>query len=168
MKSFLLGLLSYSSIKYVHVDARTSFWPVVTFRVLQVVILLYVVLFTVVDQKAYNEYDTVVAESFFKMKGAAQATHTYPNGTKTSYIVDVNDLLQPPLMENALFITTGMVTNKEVRNTTCADTGGLVDNEPYALCANPLPAWKDVKIHNCTEKKGTYVRSTILHRNTRI
>ena len=51
MKSFLLGLLSYSSIKYVHVDARTSFWPVVTFRVLQVVILLYVVLFTVVDQK---------------------------------------------------------------------------------------------------------------------
>ena len=158
MKSFLLGLLSYSSIKYVHVDARTSFWPVVTFRVLQVVILLYVVLFTVVDQKAYNEYDTVVAESFFKMKGAAQAMHTYPNGTKTSYIVDVNDLLQPPLMENALFITTGMVTNKEVRNTTCADTGGLVDNEPYALCANPLPAWKDVKIHNCTEKKGTYVR----------
>eukprot|EP00938_MAST-03A_sp_MAST-3A-sp1_P001413 g1413.t1 len=157
MKSFLLGLLSYSSIKYVHVDARTSFWPVVTFRVLQVVILLYVVLFTVVDQKAYNEYDTVVAESFFKMKGAAQAMHTYPNGTKASYIVDVNDLLQPPLMENALFITTGMVTNKEVRNTTCADTGGLVDNEPYALCANPLPAWKDVKIHNCTEKKGTYV-----------
>ena len=102
------------------------------------------------------------------MKGAAQATHTYPNGTKTSYIVDVNDLLQPPLMENALFITTGMVTNKEVRNTTCADTGGLVDNEPYALCANPLPAWKDVKIHNCTEKKGTYVRSSIILPQTRI
>jgi hypothetical protein len=157
MKSFLLGLLSYSSIKYVHVDARTSFWPVVTFRILQVVILLYVVLFTVVDQKAYNEYDTVVAESFFKMKGAAKATHTYLNGTKTSYIVDVNDLLVPPLMENALFITTGMVTNKEIRNSTCADTGGLVDDKPYAACANPLSTWKDVELQNCTQLKGSYV-----------
>ena len=165
MKSFLLGLLSYSSIKYVHVDARTSFWPVVTFRVLQVVILLYVVLFTVVDQKAYNEYDTVVAESFFKMKGAAEATHTYPNGTKTTYIVDVNDLLQPPLMENALFITTGYVSNKEIRNTTCADTGGLVGStppKPYALCANPKSSFDPkTKLVNCTEKKGSYVRLMI-------
>eukprot|EP00939_MAST-03C_sp_MAST-3C-sp1_P002492 g2492.t1 len=120
-RSFLLGLLSYSSVKYVHIDARSSFWPVLSFRVLQIAILAYIVLFTIVMQKQYNEIDEVVAESFSKMKGAANMTQRYPNGTVRHTIVDANDLVTPPLMENAIFITTSMVSNHEFADTTCPD-----------------------------------------------
>jgi len=142
-RSFLLGLLSYSSVKYVHVDARSSFWPVLLFRVLQIGILFYVVFFTIVMQKAYNQVDPVVAETYSKLKGAALMTHNYPNGSTQTLIVDANDLVAPPLMENALFITTSMVTNVEFANTTCPDMGSTCTTDDDCTADSFVPYSND-------------------------
>ena len=179
-RSFLLGLLSYSSVKYVHVDARSSFWPVLSFRVLQVIILAYIVLFTIVMQKQYNQIDEVVAESFSKMKGAANMTQRYPNGTVRYSIVDANDLVLPPLMENAIFITTSMVSNHEFSDTTCPDLkkecerDDDCDKNTFVKYSNdgmytgkcieaPSTATKYCEIRGWCAVNGTYPRDPDVH-----
>ena len=74
-------------------------------------------------QKTYNVYDNVVAETFAKLKGSAWQISTVENQTKRS-VVDAYDLVVPPLLENAVFITTSMETTREIANTTCAAPRG--------------------------------------------
>jgi len=103
-------LFTYQSVRYVSVEAKL---PAIIFRVLQLVTIAYVVLFSVLWKQSYQEYDQVVAETFLKMKGAAMINNS---------VYDVNDLVVPAQMENALFITTNHITNTETRNSKCAST----------------------------------------------
>ena len=87
-------LFSYSSVRYVNVHAKC---PGVVFRVLQAMVLLYIAL-SVVFQKTYQGYDQVLAVPFIKFKGVAHV-----NGTE---VVDFTDLVVPPQLQSARFVTT--------------------------------------------------------------
>eukprot|EP00658_Telonema_sp_P-2_P013345 TRINITY_DN15056_c0_g1_i1.p2 TRINITY_DN15056_c0_g1~~TRINITY_DN15056_c0_g1_i1.p2 ORF type:complete len:250 (-),score=72.10 TRINITY_DN15056_c0_g1_i1:4-753(-) len=121
METLKQGLFTYPSVRYLQVEAKC---PALLFRTLQLVVVVYIVVYSIVLQKAYQEYQPVVAETFSKVKGSAV------NSNQSVY--DTIDLVVPPLLENSIFITTNFVRVNETKDSLCP----LVNVSGYS-CAGP-------------------------------
>jgi len=99
-------VFSYSSVRYVTIHAKC---PGAVYRLLQIVVLLYIGL-SIVFQKTYQGYEPVLAVPYIKLKGVAKQ-----NGS----VVDTADLVVPPQLQSARFITTHMEEQKEIQDGKC-------------------------------------------------
>jgi len=100
-------------------------------------LLAYVVIYTVVLQKGYQTYDNLVGSSMIKVKGSAHI-----GDLDNATIYDQYDLVVPPLMPDAVFMTTNFIETVNQSRTIC---DGNLDgdlNDPY----NPVKS----ELCNCS------------------
>lgn len=108
----LEALLHYSSVRYVNVnDMRLG----LVFRSLQLLVFGYVVGYSIVAQQSYLQYDPVVGTSTIKVKGSG-----YKNISGTPSVFDAQDLIVPPTMQGAFFITTRFHHTLQNQNEICS------------------------------------------------
>jgi len=82
-------------------------------RFIQVAALLYIIVYSIVIREGYQEYSKVSGIVYMKAKGIA-----YINDPVTgTEIYDSNDLVEPPVEPDALFITAGFVRTIQQRGT---------------------------------------------------
>ncbi|CAF4893797.1 unnamed protein product [Rotaria sp. Silwood1] len=86
-------------------------------RIIQIIILIYSVIYLLIYEKGYQKQDTAVISSVtLKVKGIGYA-HTLENKT---LIIDVADYIIPPSENNAIFIMSNFVQTDQTR-TICAE-----------------------------------------------
>jgi len=85
------------------------------FRGLQLAIVGYVVGYSIILQKSYQKRDEVMGTSTIKIKGAA-----YTNGTSGISVFDAEDLVNPPTMQGAFFVTTRFHEQIQRKNEICS------------------------------------------------
>jgi len=110
---WLEGLLHYSSVRYVQVsDMRLG----ILFRVMQLSIIGYVIGYSIVLQKSYQRIDPVKGTSTIKIKGSG-----YMNNTGSPIqVYDAQDIVMPPTMQGAFFVTTRFVETYQTRDELCS------------------------------------------------
>lgn len=111
---FIKGFLHYSSVRYVFVkDLRLG----ALFRTLQLGVILYVVVYSIVLQRSYVEYDNVSGASTIKVKGAG---YQYYASSDTTRVFDAQDLVIPPTMQDAFFVTSRVEAVNQTRDLLCS------------------------------------------------
>ncbi|CAO2629553.1 P2X purinoceptor 4 [Lemmus lemmus] len=107
-------------------------------RLVQLLILAYVIGWVFVWEKGYQETDSVVSSVTTKAKGVA-VTNTSELGFR---IWDVADYVIPAQEENSLFIMTNMIITVNQTQSTCPEVGGSLGKpltqapHPHLLLAN--------------------------------
>ncbi|PAA87483.1 hypothetical protein BOX15_Mlig018619g2 [Macrostomum lignano] len=112
------ALFRYETSKVVQIS---SIKVSVIYRLIQLLIIAYVIGWVVVYKKGYQDFDDVVSGVTTKVKGVQ-----YTNLTGTSIgarIWDVADYVVPPQENNAFFITTNAVVTRD-------QTQGACDEDP--------------------------------------
>ncbi|VDK37257.1 unnamed protein product [Taenia asiatica] len=128
-------LFTYETPKMVEI---TNYKIGVFHRLLQVVITVYVVCWVLIYDKGYQENDEVVSSAVTKTKGLM--IERLPREEKdVAIIFDAADIINPPLENNAFFVTTHIITTPQ--QTPSALTGRCVNIrngkgfcEIYAWC----------------------------------
>lgn len=111
--SWVAGLLHYSSVRYVLVnDARLG----LIFRSLQLLVIGYVVGYSIIAQQAYQKYDPVHGTATIKIKGSGFKNTT----AKGLQVYDTEDLVVPPTMQGAFFVTTRFHGWEQSRDGICS------------------------------------------------
>jgi len=128
--------LYYYSIKLIKVQNPTL---AIIYYLIVLGLLSYVIIYTVIVAKGYQEYDILVGSTMLKVKGSA---HTGPLANPVVY--DEYDLVQPPLQPNALFITTSFQNTQSQTRGTCE--GNLPDGNDGT--------WATGEVCNCSFFKG--------------
>ncbi|KAG9487738.1 hypothetical protein GDO78_007497 [Eleutherodactylus coqui] len=136
-------------------------------RVIQLVILAYVIGWVFVWEKGYQEFDTVISSVTSKVKGVA-ATNTSELGFR---VWDVADYIIPPQEENAFFVMTNLILTPNQTQRQCPEvrvqTGRCVAyNETVKTCE--VDAWCPVE-NDLTVPKPAFLGSaenfTVLIKN---
>lgn len=96
--------LSYISVRFIRVENTKL---ALLHYALMIILLIYVIVFQIVGSKAYQEYDSLVGDVTFKIKGAVEDTD--------SFIYDSHDLIIPPMEQSALFVTTKFIQTNQTR-----------------------------------------------------
>ena len=115
----------YKSVRFIKVrNVKLS----IIYWITMLLVLLYVVLFTIVWDKGYQDTDQVSGTTSIKLKGSASIGDE--NGPIENLIpLDAMDLVQPPMEENAFFITTARtITPNQTRELNC------LGNEDVPTC----------------------------------
>ncbi|CAF4650645.1 unnamed protein product, partial [Rotaria sp. Silwood2] len=106
-------------------------------RIIQIIILIYSVIYLLIYEKGYQKQDTAVISSVtLKVKGIGYV-HAPENRT---IIIDVADYVIPPSENNAIFIMTNFIQtdqtrskcaeSKQVKNAICTNDGDCL-NKPF-------------------------------------
>ncbi|XP_077021686.1 P2X purinoceptor 5 [Tamandua tetradactyla] len=124
-KGLLLSLFDYKTEKYVIAKNKKVG---LLYRLLQVSILMYLVLWVFLMKKGYQDTDTSLQSSVItKVKGVA-FTNTSELGER---LWDVADYVIPPQGESVFFVMTNLIVTPKQRQDTCAEREGI----PDALCS---------------------------------
>jgi len=101
----MVNLLTYQSVRYIKVDN----WKLgIVYYGLQGIIFMYILVYSIIVKKGYQEYDNLIGSISTKMKGTALSDD------KAS-VFDANDLVIPPQEENALFLATTFIRTHQSR-----------------------------------------------------
>lgn len=84
----------------------------ITYNVLTFVILLYVIIYSIVIEKGYQKYENLISSTFVKVKGSVR-------GGPDVSIWDSTDMVVPPLLPDAVFVTTNFVATDQQERSTC-------------------------------------------------
>ena len=93
-------------------------------------VFLYVLIYTVLDEKGYQSFDNAVGASSTKVKGTASSSvgiNTNINGYMNNTIYDAIDLVIPSIENDGLFITTGIVETPGQTRGICEGNGDVDD-----------------------------------------
>ncbi|XP_006863533.1 PREDICTED: P2X purinoceptor 5 [Chrysochloris asiatica] len=125
-KGFCLPLFDYKTEKYVIAKNKKVG---LLYRLLQLSILLYLVVWVFVVKKGYQDTDTSLQSSVItKVKGVA-FTNTSELGER---LWDVADYVIPPQGENVFFVVTNLIVTPNQRQDICAEREDI----PDAKCSN--------------------------------
>jgi len=128
------------------------------FRILQISIFSYVVGYSIIAQKSYQQYDEVQGASTIKIKGTA-----YMRDGNSISVYDANDLIVPPVMEGAFFINTRFHTTIQQQNQVCSVS---IDNSTTSGqtcdqgCINGQATLNGIMTGTCGRLNGTTKYST--------
>ncbi|KAF8570437.1 hypothetical protein P879_05152 [Paragonimus westermani] len=103
---FANGLLEYETQKVVQIHSKKVG---ITFRLIQLGIILYVVLWVMVYEKGYQSFDQAVSGVTAKLKGIAFANVT-DNPAIGASVWDAADYVIPPQQNSAFFVMTNLVS----------------------------------------------------------
>ncbi|XP_033703866.1 P2X purinoceptor 5 isoform X1 [Delphinus delphis] len=156
-KGLYQSLFDYKTEKYVIAKNKKVG---LLYRLLQVSILTYLVVWVFLVKKCYQDTDTSLQSSIItKVKGVT-FTNTSELGER---LWDVADYVIPPQGENVFFVITNLVVTPNQRQETCAESESI----PDALCyedsdcppGEPVVAGNGVRTGRClragSEQKGT-------------
>ncbi|XP_006079752.1 P2X purinoceptor 5 isoform X1 [Bubalus kerabau] len=156
-KGLYQSLFDYKTEKYVIAKNKKVG---LLYRLLQVSILTYLVVWVFLVKKCYQDTDTSLQSSIItKVKGVT-FTNTSELGER---LWDVADYVIPPQGENVFFVITNLVVTPNQRQETCAESASV----PDALCyedsdcppGEPVAAGNGVRTGHClregSAQKGT-------------
>ncbi|CAH8486923.1 unnamed protein product [Schistosoma turkestanicum] len=103
--SFIEALIEYETQKVVQVHSKKIG---VTFRLIQLGIILYVVLWVMIYEKGYQSFDQAVSGVTAKLKGVAFANVTN-NPSLGATVWDAADYVIPPQQNSAFFVMTNLI-----------------------------------------------------------
>jgi len=139
-------VISYPSVRFVRVRNKSL---ALLYYAINFAILLYVIVYSIIINKAYQEADTMIGTTAVKLKGAA-STGTGSNIT----IYDSIDLTIPPIEQGAFFVTTNFIKTANQMRGTCEGNDAKTE-----LCANGCPAgtytWNGMRTGRCGQS-GKY------------
>uniref|UniRef100_A0A5K4F3P5 ATP receptor n=1 Tax=Schistosoma mansoni TaxID=6183 RepID=A0A5K4F3P5_SCHMA len=99
------GLVDYETQKVVQIHSKKIG---VTFRLIQLGIILYVVLWVMIYEKGYQSFDQAVSGVTAKLKGVAFANVTN-NPSLGATVWDAADYVIPPQQNSAFFVMTNLI-----------------------------------------------------------
>ncbi|CAH8486910.1 unnamed protein product [Schistosoma turkestanicum] len=99
------GLIDYETQKVVQIHSKKIG---VTFRLIQLGIILYVVLWVMIYEKGYQSFDQAVSGVTAKLKGVAFANVTN-NPSLGATVWDAADYVIPPQQNSAFFVMTNLI-----------------------------------------------------------
>ncbi|XP_042636436.1 P2X purinoceptor 5 [Orycteropus afer afer] len=124
-KGLCLSLFDYKTEKYVIAKNKKVG---LLYRLLQLSILLYLVVWVFMVKKGYQDTDTSLQSAVItKVKGVA-FTNTSELGER---LWDVADYVIPPQGENVFFVVTNLIVTPNQRQDTCAES----EHIPNAECS---------------------------------
>lgn len=120
------------------------------YRLLQLTILLYLVVWVFVIKKGYQDTDTSLQSAVVtKVKGVAY-TNTSELGER---LWDVADYVIPPQGDNVFFVITNLIVTANQRQSTCAEREGIPDGmcseDSDCHAGEPVIAGNGVKTGRC-------------------
>ncbi|XP_021093793.1 P2X purinoceptor 5 isoform X2 [Heterocephalus glaber] len=130
------------------------------YRLLQLTILLYLVVWVFVIKKGYQDTDTSLQSAVVtKVKGVAY-TNTSELG---EHLWDVVDYVIPPQGDNVFFVITNLIVTSNQRQSTCAEREGIPDGmcsqDKNCHAGEPVIAGNGVKTGRCL-RVGNSTRGT--------
>lgn len=122
-KGFVLSLFDYKTAKFVVAKSKKVG---LLYRVLQLTILLYLLIWVFLIKKSYQDIDTSLQSAVVtKVKGVAY-TNTTVLGER---LWDVADFVIPSQGENVFFVVTNLIVTPNQRQGICAEREGIPDGE---------------------------------------
>ncbi|ERE68799.1 P2X purinoceptor 5-like protein [Cricetulus griseus] len=122
-KGFALSLFDYKTAKFVVAKSKKVG---LLYRVLQLTILLYLLIWVFLIKKSYQDIDTSLQSAVVtKVKGVAY-TNTTMLGER---LWDVADFVIPSQGENVFFVVTNLIVTPNQRQGICAEREGIPDGE---------------------------------------
>nr|AGO58472.1 purinergic receptor P2X5-2 [Mus musculus] len=122
-KGFVLSLFDYKTAKFVVAKSKKVG---LLYRVLQLTILLYLLIWVFLIKKSYQDIDTSLQSAVVtKVKGVAY-TNTTMLGER---LWDVADFVIPSQGENVFFVVTNLIVTPNQRQGICAEREGIPDGE---------------------------------------
>lgn len=146
-KGFFQSAFDYKTEKYVIAKNKKVG---LLYRLLQLTILLYLVLWVFVIKKGYQDTDTSLQSAVItKVKGVAY-TNTSELG---EHLWDVADYVIPPQGDNVFFVITNLIVTANQRQSTCAEREGIPDGmcsqDDDCRAGEPVRAGNGVKTGHC-------------------
>ncbi|KAA0185484.1 P2X purinoceptor 4 [Fasciolopsis buskii] len=121
---FASGLLEYETQKVVQIHSKKVG---ILFRLIQLGIFLYVVLWVMVYEKGYQSMDHAVSGVTAKLKGIAFANVT-DNPAIGATVWDAADYVIPPQQNSAFFVMTNLVSTPGQTLSTCEESHDVYGN----------------------------------------
>ncbi|KAM5273496.1 P2X purinoceptor 5 [Ctenodactylus gundi] len=156
-KGYFQSVFDYKTVKYVIAKNRKVG---LLYRLLQLSILLYLVVWVFVIKKGYQDTDTSLQSAVVtKVKGVAY-TNTSELGER---LWDVADYVIPSQGENVFFVITNLIVTANQRQGTCAEREGIPDGmcsqDKDCNAGEPVIAGNGVKTGRCL-RAGNSTRGT--------
>ncbi|XP_022376802.1 P2X purinoceptor 5 isoform X1 [Enhydra lutris kenyoni] len=156
-KGLSQSLFDYKTEKYVIAKNKKVG---LLYRLLQVSILTYLVVWVFLVKKGYQDTDTSLQSSIItKVKGVT-FTNTSELGER---LWDVADYVIPPQGENVFFVVTNLIVTPNQRQETCAESESIPDAWCYTdsdcPSGDPVVAGNGVKTGRCL-RVGNMQRGT--------
>ncbi|XP_053067882.1 P2X purinoceptor 5 isoform X5 [Acinonyx jubatus] len=156
-KGLSQSLLDYKTEKYVIAKNKKVG---LLYRLLQVSILTYLVVWVFLVKKGYQDTDTSLQSSIItKVKGVT-FTNTSELGER---LWDVADYVIPPQGENVFFVVTNLIVTPNQQQKTCAESESIPDALCYrdsdCLPGEPVVAGNGVRTGRCL-RVGNMQRGT--------
>ncbi|NP_001161641.1 purinergic P2X-like receptor [Saccoglossus kowalevskii] len=122
--------LEYDTPKIVHIKSKKVG---IINRLIQLVIISYIVGYVIVYQKGYQEFDDVVSTATTKVKGVSYtnlsnvdpANLTVDDTTPYDRLWDVADYVIPPQMHSSFFVMTNMIITVDQTQGKCPEDPGM-------------------------------------------
>ncbi|XP_040857312.1 P2X purinoceptor 5 isoform X2 [Ochotona curzoniae] len=146
-RALCLSLLDYKTEKYVVAKNRKVG---LLYRLLQLGVLLYLLIWVFLVKKGYQDVDTSLQTAVVtKVKGVAY-TNTSELGVR---LWDATDYVIPPQGENVFFIITNLIVTPHQRQGTCAENEQIPDGQcsqdSDCPAGMPVKAGNGVKTGRC-------------------
>ncbi|CAH8605267.1 unnamed protein product [Dicrocoelium dendriticum] len=122
------GLLEYETQKVVQIHSKKVG---ITFRLIQLGIILYVVLWVMIHEKGYQSFDSAVSGVTAKLKGIAFANVSNDSAIGAS-VWDAAEYVIPPQQNSAFFVMTNLVSTPGQSLGRCEESHDVYGNS----CAN--------------------------------
>lgn len=123
---------------------------------MQLAVIGYVIGFSIIFKKTYNAQDVITGVATIKIKGSG-----YKNVSNNIDVYDSQDLVVPPTMQGAFFITTRFHSTVQKQNQVCSLSADNT-SDSGAPCTSDDDCVKDeltyygLQTGTCGEKRGDY------------
>ncbi|CAH8496734.1 unnamed protein product [Heterobilharzia americana] len=121
------GLIEYETQKVVQIHSKKIG---ITFRLIQLGIIMYVILWVMVYEKGYQSFDQAVSGVTAKLKGVAFANVTN-NPEIGARVWDAGDYVIPPQQNSAFFVMTNVVYTSGQMLGVCEEAHDVLGNSCY-------------------------------------
>ncbi|KER33954.1 hypothetical protein T265_00386 [Opisthorchis viverrini] len=160
VSAFASGLLEYETQKVVQIH---SLKVGITFRLIQLGIILYVVVWVMIFEKGYQQFDHAVSGVTAKLKGIAFANVT-DNPAIGASVWDAADYVIPPQQNSAFFVMTNLVSTPGQSLGRCEEShdvyGNNCSNDTQCTAGHLVMTGSGVQTGRCvpsTRQKGLKV-----------
>lgn len=132
MPRFMDSAFTYDTVALISIRNK---WLGILHRILQLVILGYIIGWSIIYQKSYQVSDEAVGAADIKIKGAA-----WLHGQSPLSVYDATDLVVPATERDATFLTTAIMSTRNQTRGICSW------NDPSNLCSNGCSNGKQVNV----------------------
>ena len=155
IRNFLGAIFHYETIKIVDIKNKKIG---VVYRIIQLLILAYIVGYVVVWKKGYQEEDIAVSAVTTKLKGSTFVDFgNFSRYLRGIQIYDPSDYVVPPQEPNTFFVMTDMVITPDQKQDRCPETAELRRH----WCRTDADCWPPMKMvqHGNGVRTGKCVQS---------